>query len=194
MVMSKAEAGRLGAAKTKENNVNRYLLNPSRCTECDKSLDYEKRHNKFCSKSCAATFNNKQRESTLPFCLNGCGNRVKRSVAVYCSNNCQQRHREQEIYNQWKLGEHVECSHRTCRSVLINFEGRRCSVCNKDEWNGSEIPIELDHIDGNYENNSYSNLRLICPNCHAQTDTYKGKNSGKGRAYRRERYTDGKSY
>jgi hypothetical protein len=38
------------------------------------------------------------------------------------------------------------------------------------------------------------NLRLICPNCHAQTQTYKNKNKGRGRHYRRERYAKGKSY
>lgn len=43
------------------------------------------------------------------------------------------------------------------------------------------IPLEIDHIDGNSENNSEENLRLICPNCHSLTATYKGANRGKGR-------------
>jgi len=47
------------------------------------------------------------------------------------------------------------------------------------EWMGVNIPIELDHTDGNCENNTRENLRLICPNCHAQTPTYRGKNMGK---------------
>src|SRR6266540_5330922 len=44
------------------------------------------------------------------------------------------------------------------------------------------------------EYHSLDNLRLICPNCHAQTETYKAKNMGRGRHYRRERYAKGKSY
>ena len=52
----------------------------------------------------------------------------------------------------------------------------KCSVCQLSEWNGKPIPLEIDHIDGCHSNNSYENLRAICPNCHAQTDTYKGKN------------------
>jgi hypothetical protein len=52
----------------------------------------------------------------------------------------------------------------------------QCSICKLTEWNDKPIPLEIDHIDGCHTNNTYTNLRPICPNCHAQTDTYKGKN------------------
>jgi len=52
----------------------------------------------------------------------------------------------------------------------------KCSVCNLKEWNNKLIPIEIDHINGIHNDNTITNLRFICPNCHAQTDTYKGKN------------------
>lgn len=51
-----------------------------------------------------------------------------------------------------------------------------CDTCKNETWNGKTIPLELDHINGDHENNSLSNLRLLCPNCHAQTATYCGKN------------------
>lgn len=51
----------------------------------------------------------------------------------------------------------------------------KCSRCGITEWNGLKTPIELDHIDGNHNNNLLENLRLLCPNCHAQTDTYRGR-------------------
>jgi 5-methylcytosine-specific restriction endonuclease McrA len=54
-----------------------------------------------------------------------------------------------------------------------------CSSCKLDEWLGKPIALELDHINGNSSNNNLDNLRLLCPNCHAQTDTYRGKNIGK---------------
>jgi len=38
------------------------------------------------------------------------------------------------------------------------------------------IPLELDHIDGNHQNNALDNLRLLCPNCHSLTPTFRGKN------------------
>lgn len=52
----------------------------------------------------------------------------------------------------------------------------KCSKCELTEWMGKRIPIELEHIDGDNTNNELSNLCMLCPNCHAQTDTYKGKN------------------
>jgi len=53
---------------------------------------------------------------------------------------------------------------------------KKCYTCNHDTWNELPIPLELDHIDGNHENNNLSNLRIICPNCHAQTKNHAGKN------------------
>ena len=51
-----------------------------------------------------------------------------------------------------------------------------CSVCGISSWNGQILNMELDHIDGNRTNHKLENLRLLCPNCHAQTDTYRSKN------------------
>lgn len=51
-----------------------------------------------------------------------------------------------------------------------------CSICKLREWNSKPIPLEIDHINGEHYDNRIDNLRFICPNCHAQTDTYKGKN------------------
>lgn len=51
-----------------------------------------------------------------------------------------------------------------------------CSSCKNTTWMDQPIPLELDHINGDNKKNNLSNLRLLCPNCHAQTSTYRGKN------------------
>jgi len=55
-------------------------------------------------------------------------------------------------------------------------------------------PLEINHIDGNWENCKESNLEVLCPNCHSLTANYKGGNRGHGRAARRIRCSQGKSY
>ena len=52
----------------------------------------------------------------------------------------------------------------------------KCYKCNNRTWNNDPIPLELEHINGNHNDNSIDNLTLLCPNCHAQTETYRGKN------------------
>lgn len=72
---------------------------------------------------------------------------------------------------------HLTSSDTTKKRLLKHriFE-HKCQECGLADWRGSKIPIELHHKDGNNHNNRLENLQLLCPNCHALTDTYKGKN------------------
>ena len=53
----------------------------------------------------------------------------------------------------------------------------KCEVCGITEWFGEKLSFELDHIDGDRTNHKLENIRIICPNCHSQTETYRGKNT-----------------
>lgn len=56
---------------------------------------------------------------------------------------------------------------------------RICESCGNTVWMGVDIPLEIHHIDGNKNNNQLDNLQFLCPNCHALTSNYRGKNKGK---------------
>jgi HNH endonuclease len=65
------------------------------------------------------------------------------------------------------------------RLVKEGFLENKCSRCGIDNWQGEELSLHLDHIDGDNSNNERDNLRLLCPNCHSLTPTYCGRNKGK---------------
>lgn len=62
----------------------------------------------------------------------------------------------------------------------------KCAECGLTEWRGKPPPLELDHIDGNKFNNRLNNFRLLCSNCHAFTDTYRGRNVGRYKRLNKE--------
>lgn len=191
-------------ANKSEQLKSEYLENPKLCTQCACSISFNKRQNKFCSQSCAAKFNNKQplrRNKKINIdgelkefrCLN-CNdllNVCRNSKNKYCSSKCQHELAYKERIEVWgKTGQIGKAPLKRYLSEVNNS----CWTCGITDWNSKPIVFEVEHIDGNSDNNSKNNVSLICPNCHSQTDTYKGKNKGSGRYARRQRYRDGKSY
>lgn len=66
-------------------------------------------------------------------------------------------------------------SNDAIKSRLVKERGHKCEVCNLTEWLNKPICLELEHIDGNNRNNKRLNLKLICPNCHSQTPTWRNR-------------------
>ncbi|UYQ62331.1 HNH endonuclease signature motif containing protein [Streptomyces peucetius] len=63
----------------------------------------------------------------------------------------------------------------------------RCALCGTEPlWQGRPLPLEVDHVDGDWRNNRLENLRLLCPNCHSATDTYRGRAKSRPKTARRE--------
>lgn len=73
----------------------------------------------------------------------------------------------------------LHSSLRTIRNYILRIRGHKCELCFLDSWQNNPIPLEVHHINGNAKDNALDNLQIICPNCHALTDSYKGKNKGK---------------
>ena len=75
-------------------------------------------------------------------------------------------------------GKHPQYQTNKLRIRLIKegIKEHACEVCGIKEWMNNPISLELDHIDGNRTNHSLDNLRIVCPNCHSQTSTYRGRN------------------
>ena len=62
------------------------------------------------------------------------------------------------------------------RLVRAGVKEKRCETCGLDEWMDLPIPLSLHHINGDRQDNRLENLKLLCPNCHSQTDTFAGRN------------------
>ena len=176
-----------------------YNKNPKKCKECEQEIPYKKRKNMFCSQSCSATHNNKgvvRNFSSGKYAYKKCANCEEKTMnAKYCSCSCQQKYQWKEYKKEAKKnGKFVKSSPPTIKRYLKEENGNCCEICGKDSWMGHDIPLVLDHKNGNPYDNRIDNLRLICGNCDMLLPTYKGKNRGNGRHERRNRYKNGQSY
>jgi hypothetical protein len=99
--------------------------------------------------------------------------------------------REIEIGNTEFKNTGVIVNEIRIKKYLINTFGNKCMDCGWCEVNKKtgKVPIQLEHIDGNSENNNLNNLKLLCPNCHSLTPTYGSLNNGNGRN-ERKKYRD----
>lgn len=78
------------------------------------------------------------------------------------------------VYNNKSI---KNTTHLKKRLIAEGFLREKCVWCgNKGQWFNKPITLELDHINGNRKDNNLSNLRILCPNCHSQTSTFRGKN------------------
>ena len=79
------------------------------------------------------------------------------------------------------LEKSIDIQSNKVRKKLLEegYKKHCCECCGLSEWLGEPIPLELHHKDGNRFNNVLDNFQLLCPNCHAKTSSYRGKNSYK---------------
>ncbi len=160
-----------------------YNLKPDQCLCCNKKITFVQsviHKNKFCSRSCSARVTNKhypKRVKAYKHCQ-GCNKKLD-SNRKFCTAECKQsfiwiNDRIPKIL----LGQISTTS--TLKKFVVERDTHICSHCNiKDIWNNKLIVLQLDHIDGDSDNNLPNNLRLLCPNCHSQTTTWGMKGRSK---------------
>lgn len=174
------------------------MRNCRTCLELFQAKSYSKQ--KYCSRSCFGKINGKEnknlkhkhKEKSVIKCK-GCNKiGIKK---VFCSVVCDARFKHFLGYVSWLLNLTAhQPTGQTLYKYLLSLNINKCSICGIKDWNNKKIRFDVDHINGDHTNNRPENLRLICQNCHAQTDTYKGKNRGNGRHFRKLRYQEGKSF
>jgi len=84
--------------------------------------------------------------------------------------------RTRKLEDILKEGTRYSTSKLRKRLIKSGLKEEKCESCGLTEWMGQEISLELDHINGIRTDNRIENLRILCPNCHAQTATYRGRN------------------
>lgn len=202
--MSRIENGRLGYEKSKgthqklkQERIDKYYLNPKRCKYCNAVIEYGATK-VFCNSKCFGnSYQIKRQKITIeryeknPKICKICDKSIPydKRYNSCCSRECS----NSSLRSKFKITTDEKMKNGTCntpgtiKNWIIAENGKKCVICGLTEWMGKEIPLVLDHIDGNSYNNRIENLRLVCGNCDMQLPTYKGRNRGKGR-YERLKY------
>ena len=157
------------------------------CPKCSKKFDaYSKwGEKKFCSRSCGNSrkFSKESREktsATLQKYYNGLTPMEKKAKfelakSKYDYDDQQRRAKETKIKKSWSRP-YEEMGRDALKKRILHESNYKCECCGISDWQGKSITLDMDHIDGNPQNNDRTNLRILCPNCHSQTHTYKARN------------------
>ena len=113
------------------------------------------------------------------------------SAKQYCNNECQHGFQSAVRKADFLAGRYVGklLKFQTgfwTRNILIEAKTYKCCKCGICEYNNEPITLEVNHIDGDAENNILDNLEFLCPNCHSQTSNFRALNKNSKRTYRKK--------
>ena len=113
---------------------------------------------------------------------------------VFCDNTCQREYQYRETIKEWLEGRDIMNDgaikiSNNIRRYLFELHNSKCQECGWGELNSytNKVPLEVEHIDGDSQNNKFENLKLLCPNCHSLTKTYKNIGSRKSTRMKRKK-------
>ena len=112
--------------------------------------------------------------------------RSNRNNVRFCSRKCYLEYHSREKYERYLKDNSIAYGYQNMqkyKKYFLEEQDYKCAICGmSNTWNNKPLVFILDHIDGNADNNYRNNLRLVCPNCDSQLDTYKSKNKNSARA------------
>lgn len=140
---------------------------------CPKCNEQHTKSGLFCSRSCANSRNWSDDE------------KLKRSIALKGRRGCRPKDFNLEEWRKKIKATYLkkymetpfdELGMENRRRRVFEEQNFECIKCGISEWMGETITLELEHKDGNNQNNSRENLEGLCPNCHSLTETWRGRN------------------
>jgi len=159
---------------------NRCEVVDKKCSYCNEPAQFKLRSGKYC---CEESWNNcpvnKDKNSNALKAAYLNKSRSKSGVAIDTYSEI--RYKKVSFIDYYDIENPIpdivlnEQFKKTVKNILIKERGYCCEVCKNTLWNNKPITLELEHVDGNNKNNYRNNLKLLCPNCHAQTLTWRRK-------------------
>lgn len=143
--------------------------------ECPKCNTFHNKNGIFCSRSCANSrcFSEESRKKKSLALKGKCNtshlkteSAIKKAVAT----------RKKNAYEKYLSTDFSALGPSNKRRRVLEEQNNCCARCGISEWQGFKICLELEHKDGNNENNDRDNLEALCPNCHSLTSTWRGRN------------------
>ena len=146
--------------------------------ECPKCLKQHNKNGVYCTMSCANSRTWSEEDKKKKSISGKNSDKVKTANAnkpkeVYERITATKKKKHKEMILNAEYG---DLSFESLRFRVLYEQNGCCNNCGLDEWLSNDIPLELEHKNGDNKNNNRSNLEMLCPNCHALTDTWRGRN------------------
>lgn len=149
----------------------------NKCLKCDGDTS----NAKFCSRSCSASYNNSIRthsDETKKKISNALIGHPPTNMTIegQAKSLAALEKWRKEQFERMMTCDFESLCYDTQRKRIIIEQDNKCNRCKLSEWQGEQIPLEIDHKDGINNNHVRDNMEALCPNCHALTDTWRGRN------------------